>query len=141
MAFGQWTSIFVWTLGDHSADGSTLLCLLSGNLCGPFAGHVFVCLDLSNLLNAFLGLFWTTRAWACIFLHVLGHISSYTCLGIYLLMDFSMLSRWPCLCTPSLSQSWLPSAASLYPFTLFCRKAAWNKKVKLAMSMSIGYGR
>ena len=77
MAFGQWTSIFVWTLGDHSADGSTLLCLLSGNLSGPFAGHVFVCLDLSNLLNAFLGLFWTTRAWACIFLHVLGHISSY----------------------------------------------------------------
>jgi len=30
-----------------------------------------------DLLNAFLGLFWTTRAWAYIFLYVLGHISSY----------------------------------------------------------------
>jgi len=54
----------------------------------------------------------------------LGHLLDYTCLGMYLLIDFSMLSRWPCLWTPNLSQSWEPSAASLYPFTLFCRKAA-----------------
>ena len=59
----------------------------------------------------------------------------YTCLGIYLLMDFSMLSRWPCLWTPSLSQSWPPSAASRYPFTLFCRKAACKtERWKFAIS-------
>ena len=60
----------------------------------------------------------------------------YTCLGMYLLIDFSMLSRWPCLWTPSLSQSWVPSAASLYPFTLFCRKAAWGKGFRLAIFIS-----
>merc|ERR1719234_1480931 len=60
----------------------------------------------------------------------------YTCLGIYLLMDFSMLSRWPWLWTPSLSQSWPPSAASRYPFTLFCRKAALYSGMKRESSQS-----
>merc|ERR1719237_421566 len=109
---------------------------------------IYLCMDfrrsLCRWINFVMSSFWKPlwsfrRTCICVFglvklvkclfgdffgLHVLGNVSSYTCLGIYLLMDFSMLSRWPCLCTPSLSQSWLPSAASLYPFTLFCRKAA-----------------
>lgn len=58
------------------------------------------------------------------------------CLGIYLLIDFWILSRCPDFVTPSLSQSWCSRAARRYPLMLFCKNAALYSGINNESSQS-----